>query len=78
MAGGAYRFPINREDLPEGTYVSDDNTHVVGSGHRGSEGQRFGYDYGVFRWAGSNWSSVKEGSKPGRRRKNEDFLIWIR
>ena len=76
IAGGAYRFPIAREDLPVGTYVSDDDTHVVGSGHRGTDGQRFAYDYGVFRWTGSGWSGVVEGSKPGRRRKNEDFLIW--
>lgn len=76
VAGRAYRFPIDREDLPYGTYVSDDNTHVVGSGHRDSDGQRFAYDYGVFRWTGSGWSDVKEGSKPGRRRKTQDFLIW--
>jgi hypothetical protein len=76
VAGGAYRFPIDREDLPPGTYVSDDDTHVIGSGHRDSTSQRFAYDYGVFRWTGSSWSSVIEGSKPGRKRKNSDFLIW--
>jgi hypothetical protein len=76
VAGNAYRFPFDREDLPPGTYVSDDNTHVVGSGHRGAQGQQFAYDYGVFRWTGSAWTSVIEGSLPERRRRNSDFLIW--
>lgn len=44
VAGGAYLFPFRREDLPVDTYVTDDDTHVPGSGHRGSQSQRFAYD----------------------------------
>jgi hypothetical protein len=73
VAGGAYRFPIAREDLPEGTYVSDNDTHVVGSGHRGAQGQQFAYDYGVFRWGGSEWTNLV---KNGDKKKNDDYLIW--
>ena len=76
VPGGGYRFPFAREDLPEGMYVSDDDTHLVGSGHRGSDSQRFAYDYGVFRWNGSNWTAYKVGTQFGRRLRNRDFLIW--
>ena len=70
---GAYLFPFRREDLPVDTYVTDDNTHVPGSGHRDSLAQRFAYDYGVHRWDGSKWNKLVEG---GDSKKNEDYLIW--
>lgn len=73
VAGGAYLFPFRREDLPVDTYVTDNDTHMPGSGHRGSESQRFGYDYGVHRWTGSRWSNLVEN---GDSKKNEDYLIW--
>ena len=73
VSGGAYHFPFRREDLPADTYVTDDNTHLPGSGHRDSLTQRFGYDYGVHRWTGSRWSSLVEN---GDSKKNEDYLIW--
>jgi hypothetical protein len=73
VQGGAYLFPIRREDLPVDTYVTDDNTHVPGSGHRDTLSQRFAYDYGVHRWDGSQWNRLVEG---GDSKKNEDYLIW--
>ncbi len=73
VSGGAYLFPFRREDLPPDTYVTDDNTHVPGSGHRDSFTQRFGYDYGVHRWDGSKWNALVDG---GDSKKNEDYLIW--
>ncbi len=73
VPGGAYLFPFRREDLPPDTYVTDDNTHMIGSGHRDSLTQRFGYDYGVHRWDGSTWNKLVDG---GDSKKNEDYLIW--
>ena len=73
VSGGAYLFPFRREDLPVDTYVSDDNTHMPGSGHRDSLTQRFAYDYGVHRWDGSKWNKLVDG---GDSKKNEDYLIW--
>ena len=47
---------------------------AVGSGHRDSLSQRFGYDYGVHRWDGSKWN--KKLVDGGDAKKNEDYLIW--
>ncbi len=46
---------------------------MIGSGHRDSLTQRFGYDYGVHRWDGSTWNKLVDG---GDSKKNEDYLIW--
>jgi hypothetical protein len=73
VPGGAYLFPFRREDLPPDTYVTDDNTHVPGSGHRASVTQRFAYDYGIHRWDGSKWNKLVEG---GSSKRNEDYLVW--
>jgi len=73
VADGAYLFPGSRSDLPDGWYWADNQTHTLGSNHRSSTTQRYGYDFGVRRWSGSAWTTRHPG-KDGSR--NEHYLIW--
>lgn len=73
VAGGAYLFPGKREDLPDGWYWTDGQSHVTGSNHRSSSSQRFAYDFVVRRWDGKQWTSRKAGASGSR---NENSLIW--
>jgi hypothetical protein len=73
VAGGAYLFPGGREDLPDGWYWGDNQSHTLGSKHRASTSQRLAYDLGVRRWNGKVWTTLYPG-KDGSR--NEDFLVW--
>jgi len=73
IAGGAYLFPGKREDLPDGWYWTDSQNHVLGSDHRASTTQRFGYDFSVRRWDGKQWTTVEE---KGSSDVNADRLVW--
>ena len=72
VSGGAYSSrSAAKTCLP--TRTSRTTTPTLGSGHRDSFTQRFGYDYGVHRWDGSKWNALVDG---GDSKKNEDYLIW--
>jgi hypothetical protein len=72
-APGGYIFPARREDLQDGEYWLDDETHFPGSGHYGTQPQRFAYDLKVFRWSGSEWTHLRAGTDGT---KNADYLVW--
>jgi hypothetical protein len=72
-APNGYLFPARKEDLKDGEYWLDDETHFPGSGHYGTASQRFAYDLKVFRWNGSKWTHLESG-KDGS--KNENYVVW--
>ena len=64
---GSYLYPGKQADLNTGEYWSH-GTHLF------TREQKFGYDLGVSRWNGKQWTELKSTAK--KPFKNTDYLIY--